>query len=249
MQNDTRLASVRNNDLNALRLVVGDRNVYYTIKRMMDVVIAFILLILLSPVMIIVAIAIYIYSPGPIFFKQERVGARRHSHGGNLYWKRVNFQCYKFRTMKLNADPSIHQAYVKALIENNEAQMTAIQGAPTQPRKLVNDSRIIRPGKLLRKLSLDELPQFWNVLLGDMSLVGPRPAIPYEVEMYKPWHLQRLETQPGITGLQQITARSTSDFDQQVQLDIEYIDNQSLWLDIKIILKTPLSIISTTGAY
>jgi lipopolysaccharide/colanic/teichoic acid biosynthesis glycosyltransferase len=151
--------------------------------------------------------------------------------------------------MKINADPSIHQAYVKALIENDEAKMTALQGAPTQPRKLVNDSRIIYPGRLLRKLSLDELPQLWNVLIGDMSMIGPRPAIPYEVELYKSWHLRRLEAQPGITGLQQVTARCTADFDQQVQLDIKYVDNQSLWLDLEIILKTPLAVISTKGAY
>ena len=249
MHNETHLDSIRNSDPNALCLVSEDRNVYYTVKRTIDFVVAFILLILFFPVMLVIAIAIFIYSPGPIFFKQERVGARRQSYRGHSYWKRVNFQCYKFRTMKINADPSIHQAYVKALIENDEAQMTAIQGAPTQPRKLVNDPRIIRPGKLLRKLSLDELPQFWNVLRGDMSLVGPRPAIPYEVEMYKPWHLRRLEAQPGITGLQQVTARCTTDFDQQVQFDIEYINSQSLWLDIKIILKTPLAVISTTGAH
>jgi lipopolysaccharide/colanic/teichoic acid biosynthesis glycosyltransferase len=127
--------------------------------------------------------------------------------------------------------------------------MEALQGVPTQPRKLVNDSRIIAPGKLLRKLSLDELPQLWNVLIGDMSLIGPRPAIPYEVEMYKPWHLRRLEAQPGISGLQQITARCTVDFDQQVQLDIDYIENQSIWLDLKLILKTPLAVFSTSGAY
>jgi lipopolysaccharide/colanic/teichoic acid biosynthesis glycosyltransferase len=151
--------------------------------------------------------------------------------------------------MKIDADPSVHQAYIKALIENDETQMAVLQGAPTQPRKLVNDSRIIRPGKLLRKLSLDELPQLWNVLIGDMSLIGPRPAIPYEVEMYKPWHLRRLEAHQGITGLQQVTARCTTDFDEQVQYDIEYIDNQSLWLDIKIIIKTPLAILSTKGAY
>jgi lipopolysaccharide/colanic/teichoic acid biosynthesis glycosyltransferase len=249
LQNETRLDSIRNNTPKALRLVSEGSNIYYTVKRMMDFVIAFILLMLLSPLMLFVAIIIFIYSPGPIFFKQERVGSRRQSHGGHSSWKRVNFQCYKFRTMKIDADPSVHQAYIKALIENDETQMTALQGAPTQPRKLVNDTRIIRPGKLLRKLSLDELPQLWNVLIGDMSLIGPRPAIPYEVEMYKQWHLRRLEAQPGITGLQQVTARCTTDFDQQVQLDIEYIDNQSLWLDMKIILKTPLAIISTTGAY
>jgi lipopolysaccharide/colanic/teichoic acid biosynthesis glycosyltransferase len=215
----------------------------------MDFTLALILLALLSPLMLLVAITIFIYSPGPIFFKQERVGARRETHGGRSSWKRVNFQCYKFRTMKIDADPSVHQAFIKALIENDEAQMAALQGAPTQPRKLVNDSRIIRPGKLLRKLSLDELPQFWNVLIGDMSLIGPRPAIPYEVEMYKPWHLRRLEAQPGITGLQQVMARCTTDFDEQVRYDIEYVDNQSLWLDIKIIIKTPLAILSTKGAY
>jgi lipopolysaccharide/colanic/teichoic acid biosynthesis glycosyltransferase len=249
LQNETSLDSIREYDPNALRLVSEGKNIYYAAKRMIDFVFAFILLILFSPLLLLIAIAIFIYSPGPILFKQERVGARRHVHNGRSYWKRVNFQCYKFRTMKIDADPSIHQAYVKALIENDETQMTALQGAPTQPRKLVNDSRIIRPGKLLRKLSLDELPQFWNVLRGDMSLIGPRPAIPYEVEMYKPWHLRRLEAQPGITGLQQVTARCTTDFDQQVRLDIKYIENQSIWLDMKIIIKTPLAIISATGAY
>ena len=151
--------------------------------------------------------------------------------------------------MKLNADPSIHQAYIKALIENDENQMAALQGQVTEVRKLVQDPRIIRPGFLLRKLSLDELPQFWNVLLGDMSLVGPRPAIPYEVDMYKTWHLRRLEAQPGITGLQQVTARSTADFDQQVKLDIEYVEKQSFLFDLMIIFKTPLVVFSTRGAY
>ena len=150
--------------------------------------------------------------------------------------------------MHLNADTSIHQAYIKALINNDDEQIQILQGDTSSIHKLVNDSRITRPGKLLRKLSLDELPQLFNVLRGDMSLVGPRPAIPYEVEMYKPWHLQRLETQPGITGLQQVVSRSTADFDEQVKLDIEYIHQQSLWLDIKIMLKTPFVIITTRGA-
>ena len=239
------LYSIQKYDPNAVRMVLEGRDTYYTTKRTMDFVLAFILLVLLSPLMLLTAVVILIYSPGPVFFKQERVGAIRQSHGGHFYWKRVTFPCYKFRTMKIDADPSIHQAYIKSLIENDEAQMNAIQGAPTQPRKLVNDPRITGPGKFLRKSSLDELPQLWNVLRGDMSLIGPRPAIPYEVEMYKSWHFRRLEAQPGITGLQQVTARSTADFDQQVRLDIEYIDNQSLWLDVKIIFKTPLVVIST----
>ena len=249
MQNESHFNLIREHDPNALSLASEGTGAYYITKRMMDFVLAFILLVLLSPLMLLTAIAILFYSPGPIFFKQERVGAIRQSHDGRYYWKRVTFPCYKFRTMKIDADPSVHKAYIKALIENDEAQMNALQGAPIQLRKLVNDSRITRPGKFLRKSSLDELPQLWNVLLGDMSLVGPRPAIPYEVEMYKSWHFRRLEARPGITGLQQVTARSTADFDQQIQLDIEYVDNQSLWLDVKIIFKTPLTVISTTGAH
>jgi lipopolysaccharide/colanic/teichoic acid biosynthesis glycosyltransferase len=255
-------------DTTVLKLEDVDRRNYYAIKRFVDFTISLLLLILLSPLMLVIALLIFIYSPGPIFFIQERVGAKREYVNGRLQWKKVPFYCYKFRTMKLNADPAIHQAYIKALIENNQDQMnalqnapttphnplsqedlTAMQNAPTVPRKLVNDSRIIGPGKLLRKLSLDELPQLWNVLRGDMSLVGPRPAIPYEVEMYKPWHLQRLNAQPGITGLQQVTARCTVDFDQQIKFDIQYIENQSIWLDFKIILKTPFAMISTKGAY
>ena len=249
MQNEIGLEASRNEAPKVLSLVSENKNIYYAVKRIIDVVLASTLLILLFPLMILVAILIYVYSPGPILFKQERVGAKRQLHGKRYYWKRENFQCYKFRTMKVNADTSVHQAYIKALIENDEEKMTVLQGVPTQPRKLVNDPRIIRPGKLLRKLSLDELPQLWNILIGDMSLIGPRPAIPYEVEMYKCWHLRRLEAQPGLTGLQQVMARCTADFDQQVLFDIEYIEKRSLWLDMKIIIKTPLAIISTKGAY
>jgi lipopolysaccharide/colanic/teichoic acid biosynthesis glycosyltransferase len=249
MYNEAISNSLRQVDPDALCVIPNNRNGYYFAKRILDVVFAFTLLVFLSPLMLIIAITIFIYSPGPIFFVQERVGVKRQSFKNYSYWKKEYFHCYKFRTMKINADPAIHQAYIKALIENDEAKMTALQGAPTQPRKLVKDPRIIRPGKLLRKLSLDELPQLWNVLIGDMSLIGPRPAIPYEVDMYKPWHLRRLEAQPGITGLQQVTARCSANFDKQIQLDIDYIDNQSFWLDVKIILKTPLAVISTKGAH
>jgi len=249
MQNEVLLNSINKVDPDALCLVASGRVGYYAVKRIADIVIAFVLLVLLLPFMFIIALMIFIYSPGSVFFVQERVGAKRYTFENYSYWKKENFHCYKFRTMKINADPAIHKAYVKALIENDEVKMTALQGAPTQPRKLVNDARLIRPGKLLRKLSLDELPQFWNVLIGDMSLVGPRPAIPYELEMYKPWHMRRLEAQPGITGLQQVTARCIADFDTQVRFDVEYIDRQSFWLDIKIMLKTPLAVISTKGAH
>jgi lipopolysaccharide/colanic/teichoic acid biosynthesis glycosyltransferase len=150
--------------------------------------------------------------------------------------------------MRIDADSSVHKAYMRALIENDEKKMDELQGQSTKIRKLVRDPRITRPGKWLRKFSLDELPQFFNVLRGDMSLIGPRPAIPYEVELYKSWYMRRLEAQPGITGLQQVKARSTFDFDQQMRLDIQYIERQSFWLDLKIMIETPLVVISTKGA-
>jgi lipopolysaccharide/colanic/teichoic acid biosynthesis glycosyltransferase len=249
MQNESLIDAIQQYDSKALPIGSEDKETYYISKRIVDLILAFILLVVLLPLMLLTAVVILVYSPGPILFKQERVGAIRRRHDGQLYWKKVTFACYKFRTMKIDADPSIHQAYIKSLIENDETQMTALQGAPTKHRKLVNDPRITRHGKLLRKLSIDELPQLWNVLLGDMSLVGPRPAIPYEVELYKLSHFRRLEAQPGITGLQQVMARSATDFDQQVRLDIDYIEKQSLWLDVKIMVNTVWAVVSTRGAH
>lgn len=249
MQNEIQLDLIRKYDPHALRLVSKDRNVYYAIKRGMDFVISLILLIVFSPLMLLIAVTILLYSPGPVFFVQERVGAKRQLRGKYAYWQKVTFPCYKFRTMRMNADPSIHQAYIQALIENDQKQMDALQGETSNIRKLVRDPRITRPGKFLRKFSLDELPQLWNVLRGDMSLVGPRPAIPYEVELYELWYMKRLEAQPGLTGLQQVTARSSIDFDNQMLLDIQYIENQSLWFDIEIMLKTPLVVFSAKGAH
>lgn len=228
---------------------IADRRFYYAAKRVMDVLGASVLLLLLAPLLLLIALAIRLYSPGPVLFVQERVGAIRVGRAGAWGWQRRNFRCFKFRTMHVNCDPSIHRAYVKALIDNDPEKMARLQGRPSAIRKLMHDARITRPGRLLRKFSLDELPQFWNVLRGDMSLVGPRPAIPYEIDMYKPWHLGRLQAQPGLTGLQQITARCTADFDQQVKLDLEYIERQSLWLDLIIAIKTPLAVIHSRGAY
>lgn len=267
MEREISLTSLQEYDAEALSLVADRRRYYYFVKRIFDFSSALILLVLLSPFLLLISIAIFIYSPGPVFFIQERVGAKRQTQNGHVQWKTVYFRCYKFRTMRINADPAIHRAYIKALIENNESQMQAAQKAatlprrpeskeqlispqksPTQARKLINDGRVITPGRILRKLSLDELPQLWNVLRGDMSLIGPRPAIPYEVEMYKPWHKLRLQAQPGISGLQQVTARCT-DFDKQVKLDLLYIEKQSIWLDLKIAFQTPLAMISRRGAY
>jgi lipopolysaccharide/colanic/teichoic acid biosynthesis glycosyltransferase len=251
MKEEVSLDSIRKADPNALSLVLENKASYYIVKRLMDFALAFILLILLSPLMFFTAVAIFVSSPGPILFAQERMGAKRKVHGHSFYWKRVIFKCYKFRTMKINVSPSVHQAYIKALIENDEARMAVSQGAPKQPRKFVYDPRIIPPGRFIRELGIDVLPQLWNVLLDDMSLVGPSPAIPYEVEMYKQWHFRRLEAQPGITGLQQVMARHETDFDRQVQFDVEYIDNQSLWLDLKIMIMTLLTIVivSTVASF
>ncbi len=183
-----------------------------------------------------------------MFFVQERVGVRRKSWNGTSYWQELLFGCYKFRTMVVNADPAIHKAYITALIHDNRDAMANLQSQPTELKKLVADPRITRIGAFLRKCSLDELPQLWNVLKGEMSLVGPRPAIPYEVEMYRPWQRHRLEAQPGITGLWQVTSRSRASFDEIVRLDIQYIENQSLWLDLKCMLKTPYVVLSCKGA-
>lgn len=248
MQKEIDFDLIRKYDPNALCLVTADREGYYIVKRALDIVITSVLLLLLSPLLLLIASLIKFYSPGPVFFMQERVGAKRQRRGNQSYWQKTTFRCFKFRTMRIDADTSLHKAYMKALIDNDQEKMDELQGQGTKIRKLVRDPRITRPGRILRKLSLDELPQFWNVLRGEMSLVGPRPAIPYEVELYKSWYLRRLEAQPGITGLQQVTARSTFDFDQQMRLDIEYIQHQSFWLDLKIILKTPFVIVSTKGA-
>ena len=233
----------------ALSPLVEDRDYfYYLIKRVIDVLLASFFLVILSPIMAVIAILIILDSRGSSIFSQERVGSKRWTHGGFSYWQRSGFTCYKFRTMVRNADASLHRSYVQALINNDPKSMQKLQGEQTETRKLVHDPRVTRLGKFLRKSSLDELPQFWNVIKGDMSLVGPRPPIMYEVEEYEPWHLQRLEGLPGLTGLWQVSGRSSMDFDDSVRLDIHYINTRSLSQDLKIIIKTPLAIITTRGA-
>jgi lipopolysaccharide/colanic/teichoic acid biosynthesis glycosyltransferase len=235
---------------NQSAVLIGNRDkyLYFIGKRLLDVVLAIVLLILLAPVMLLVAILIKLDSAGPIFFTQERVGARRRSEGGQMNWEIRIFPFYKFRSMVRDADPHLHRAFARAFIHNDGINMVALQNRATQVRKLVNDPRVTRMGRFLRQSSLDELPQLWNVLKGDMSMVGPRPPIPYEVELYEPWHGQRLAAIPGITGLWQVTARSSVDFDEMVRLDIWYIEHQSLWLDLEILLKTPWAVLTSKGA-
>jgi lipopolysaccharide/colanic/teichoic acid biosynthesis glycosyltransferase len=203
-------------------------------KRALDVLGSAALLIFLSPVFLVVSGVVRLTSKGPIFFRQTRIG-----HRGNP------FTMLKFRTMRVDADDAIHQQYVADYI-----QSTAAASSEAPVFKIVNDPRITKVGHFLRRSSLDELPQFWNVLRGDMSLVGPRPPLPYEVARYKAWHRRRLlEAKPGITGLWQVTGRSRTTFDDMVRLDLRYAKNYSVWKDLRILLATPRAVVSGKGAH
>jgi lipopolysaccharide/colanic/teichoic acid biosynthesis glycosyltransferase len=207
-------------------------------KRLMDIVGSSIALILCTPLFLVIALAIKASSRGPVFYRQQRVGR----HG-----KRFTF--LKFRSMHVDNDPGVHKQYVLKLIAG-EAERNPSNGNGSGAYKLTNDERITRTGALLRRKSLDELPQFLNVLKGDMSLVGPRPAIPYEVSAYQPWHRCRiLEVKPGITGMWQVNGRSRVKFDDMVRLDLRYAKSWSPWLDIKILMRTPRVVLMGEGAY
>jgi len=199
----------------------------YPLKRALDIVGAITALVLLSPVMLIVGLAVAVTSRGPIIFKQTRLGQRG-----------IPFNFYKFRSMRCGADDQIHRDYVAKLIAGDLEGIN--QGEATTPLyKMKDDPRITRVGRLIRKTSIDELPQLFNVLKGDMSLVGPRPPLPYEAEKYQSWHLRRiLEVKPGITGIWQVNGRSKTSFDEMVRMDLRYIRTCSLALDLKILLKT-----------
>lgn len=227
------------------------RQSYLIVKRLFDIVVSLLLLMILSPVMVIIMVAIRLDSPGSAIFAQERVGTRVRVKNGQRQWYIHPFVVYKFRTMRQDANSELHLAFVKALIEKDDRTIQQMQGNKAKRDsqfKLTGDPRVTRVGHWLRKTSLDELPQLWNVLKGDMSLVGPRPPLPYEVEMYKPEHLRRLEAQPGITGLWQVSARSSVDFDGMVALDVDYIERQSFLEDLKILVKTPLAVLKGRGA-
>ena len=196
------------------------------VKRTSDLAIAAVALILTSPVWLVIAIMIKRDAPGPVFFRQERVGM-----DGRI------FLCLKFRTMRADADDAIHRETYRQNIAGGSAANAGDDGKPVYG-KVPNDPRITRVGRWLRRSSLDELPQLLNVLRGDMSVVGPRPPIPYEVHEYDIWHRKRLDMKPGITGLWQVSGRNRLTFEQMVKVDLFYIENWSIWLDLKIILLT-----------
>jgi lipopolysaccharide/colanic/teichoic acid biosynthesis glycosyltransferase len=209
------------------------RKKYQIAKRVIELALCLLAMPLVFPLLIICALAIRIDSPGPVLFVQERIGK-----GGR------RFRMYKFRTMQHNLDASYHRDFMKAFV-NGRVGGDENGGAIYKPFQA---SQVTRVGRILRKTSLDELPQLINVLRGEMSLVGPRPNVRWEFEEYKGWHNERLEVLPGITGLAQVRGRSGINFDSIVKYDIEYIERQSLALDLKILWWTLLSVFLGTGA-
>ena len=240
------------------RRVFPLRKEYQIAKRVMDVALCLLALPVALPLMAICAVAILLDSPGPVLFIQERVGK-----GGRL------FRMYKFRTMQHNLDDSSHQIFMKAYVngqvdreegavgKNGKGHCLSIKPSMSfkfgdngngKIYKPIQASQVTRVGRILRKTSLDELPQIFNVLKGEMSLVGPRPNVPWEVEEYRSWHHERLEVLPGITGLAQVRGRSAISFDSIVRYDIEYVERQSLVLDIRILWWTLISVLRRTAA-
>jgi len=217
-----------------LRQQADQKKLSRSFKRAMDVAGSALALLLFAPVFAAIALAVKLSSEGPVLFRQQRVGQ---------YGQRFIF--LKFRSMHVNNSAEIHKEYVKKLIAG-KADRKGQDGV----FKITDDPRVTAVGRWLRRASLDELPQFFNVLRGDMSLVGPRPPLPYEVEAYDVWHRRRLlEARPGITGLWQVNGRSRTKFDDMVRLDLQYARKQSLWLDLKILLRTPAAVFSGDGAY
>ena len=216
------------------------KRIPFILKRSIDFVGSLLGLIILFPLFLSIALAIKLTSKGPVFFKQERVG-----QGGK------KFTFLKFRSMYVDCDERAHKEYITKFISQAE-ESAANSGNNGEPAvyKLRGDCRITPIGNFIRKTSLDELPQFINVLKGEMSLVGPRPPISYECELYDIWHRRRLiEVKPGISGLWQVEGRSERAFNDMVRLDLKYINDWSLWLDLKILLKTPWVMITGNGGY
>jgi undecaprenyl-phosphate galactose phosphotransferase len=204
------------------------------IKHALDAIISLPLVVMLLPLLGVIAAAIKLTSPGPVFYKAKAIGK-----GG------CEFTMYKFRSMRMNNDAQIHKTYVTKLIKGEIGD----SDNQSKPLKITNDPRITKVGNILRKLSLDELPQMINVIKGDMSLVGPRPCLPYEFEVYKEWYKKRASIRPGITGLWQVAGRSEVAFEDMILLDLYYIYNRSLWMDLNILAETAFVVLEKRGAY
>lgn len=210
---------------------------------MLDVFLSAGLLFVLFPLLLAIGVLIKLDSPGPALFVQDRVGVKRRTRNSRVVWEVQAFHFYKFRSMVTNADQSLHERYIRDLragLHNGSEHGSGF--------KLQNDSRVTRLGRILRKTSLDELPQLVNVLKGDMSLVGPRPVPIYEAALYADSHYERLSAVPGITGLWQTKGRCQVPFEEMLRMDIEYVRRANLWLDTKILLLTIPAVLSGRGA-
>ena len=205
---------------------------YARAKRVLDIALTLVALVFISIIMIVTAVAIWIDTPGPIIFRQRRIGLNGKE-----------FDLYKFRSMHHNSGSSVHQEAAARFIRGDVINSTDA----SMPYKLGADSRITRVGKFIRKTSIDELPQLWNVLKGDMSLVGPRPPIRYEVELYSPHDLQRLAGMPGLTGIWQVYGRGRVTFQEMVEQDIAYLQTQSLIYDVKLMILTVRVMVDRQG--
>jgi lipopolysaccharide/colanic/teichoic acid biosynthesis glycosyltransferase len=213
--------------VDATRLTIPELSVYPVAKRLMDVTVATIAFVALLPLMALIALVIKLDSPGPAIFQQKRVGR----------WGR-DFVIYKFRTMRADADDKVHREFATNYINGHTSALGTPSAGGQAVYKPNGDNRITRVGKWLRQTSMDELPNLINVLTGEMSLVGPRPVVRYEVEQYSKEHLQRLAVLPGMTGLPQVCGRGKLTFKQAVRLDLDYIERRSLGLDLSILLRT-----------
>jgi exopolysaccharide biosynthesis polyprenyl glycosylphosphotransferase len=206
------------------------------VKRIVDVVGSGLGLVVAAPVMVLCALLVKLDSRGPVFFRQDRIGA-----GGR------RFRVWKFRTMREGVSSEVHRRLVLGMQAGDETTTSQRNGEGEQVFKLVGDERVTRIGQFLRRSSLDELPQFFNVFLGDMSLVGPRPPLDYEFEAYDHWQFDRLRVKPGITGLWQVSGRSLLSYRRMCELDVEYVRKWTLWLDLMILLKTIPVVLFNSG--
>ena len=231
MAHSLRYVPARAATADAIEMPLPSQAAYSTAKRTLDVVISSLALCCAVPFIAAIAIAIRVTSPGPVFFRQRRVGLRGKP-----------FVMLKFRTMIHGVSESAHREYVSGMITECSTRTSNERGY-----KLRNDGRVTRVGHLLRRTSLDELPQFWNVLRGEMSLVGPRPPLEYEVDLYEPWQLERLAVRPGMSGLWQVSGRSRVSYVEMCRLDVRYVREWSLRRDLIIMLKTPWVIFSNSG--
>lgn len=244
MKEDAAAVAVVNGDFalaSPTLFIPADTTRYYSpfgrAKRLFDLILASAMLLVAAPIMLICALLVKRSSAGPVLFVQERLGRNGQP-----------FRFYKFRSMAHNSDDAIHRQFAAMFINGDEAGCAQTNDGD-EVFKLKKDPRITAVGAFLRRTSLDELPQLFNIIKGDMSLVGPRPPIAYEIENYQPWHMERLKAVPGLTGLWQVSGRSSISFDDMVRLDIRYISGWSPWLDFKILLKTVPVVLKGTGGY